>query len=200
MGYTAVVDYGAGNLMSVTNALRFLGLESRVTADKSEIERADRIILPGVGAFPAAMQALNATGLSDFLKQEAAKKPFLGICLGMQMLFDKSFEISETEGLGIVPGRVEKIDTALKLPHIGWNSLKLETACPLLKGVDEGEYVYFVHSFCGLTLQSENLAASTDYGTKVAAVVFNGSVFGCQFHPEKSGDTGLRILKNFGAM
>lgn len=197
MGYTAIIDYGAGNLMSVTNTLDFLGFENKITADEREIELADRIILPGVGAFPAAMENLNGKGFSTIIKEQAKKKPLLGICLGMQMLFDVSYEISECEGLGLIPGKVRKIETDLKLPHIGWNSLEFKNPCPLLKDVEEGEYVYFVHTFCAEAEKSENLVATADYGEHVAAIVSSGNVFGCQFHPEKSGDTGLRIIKNF---
>jgi len=197
MGYTAIIDYGAGNLMSVTNALDYLGVENKVTSDLAEIEKADRLILPGVGAFPAAMEFLNGRGFTEFVKQQAQLKPFLGICLGMQMLFDKSEEIYECEGLGLISGQVRKIETDLKLPHIGWNSLEYKNPCPILKGIDNGEYVYFVHSFCADVVNEENLVATSDYGEHVAAIVSKGNIFGCQFHPEKSGDTGLRIIRNF---
>ncbi|MBE6948373.1 MAG: imidazole glycerol phosphate synthase subunit HisH [Ruminococcaceae bacterium] len=197
MGRTAVIDYGAGNLMSVTNALRYLGEEWIITSDKSEIEKSDRVILPGVGAFPAAMRYLREKGFESFVKEQAEKKPLLGICLGMQMLFEESDEIELTTGLGLIPGRIQRVPTELKLPHIGWNSLKFNNPCPLLKGVDEGAYVYFVHTFCAMTKYPENLIASADYGAEVAAIVSSGNVFGCQFHPEKSGEAGLAILKNF---
>ena len=197
MGYTAIVDYGAGNLMSVTNALSFLGYESRIANDIEEIERADRIILPGVGAFPTAMEQLEAKGFIPVLREQSEKKPLLGICLGMQMLFDKSFEIRECPGLGLIPGVVRRIETDLKLPHIGWNSLDMHGPCPILSGLSQGDHVYFVHSFCAVPQNGAHLAATADYGEPVAAVVMRGNVFGCQFHPEKSGDTGLRILENF---
>ncbi|MGE4485444.1 MAG: imidazole glycerol phosphate synthase subunit HisH [Oscillospiraceae bacterium] len=197
MGYTAIIDYGAGNLMSVTNALNFLGYENRITSDVAEMEMADRLILPGVGAFPAAMEYLGLRGLLQHTKRLAVEKPFLGICLGMQMLFDSSDEFEETDGLGLIPGRVRKIDTGLKLPHIGWNSLDIKNPCAILKGFSGGEFVYFVHSFCAVTERAENLSATASYGEDVAAVVFRGNIFGCQFHPEKSGDIGLSILKNF---
>jgi len=200
MGYTAIIDYGAGNLMSVTNALRFIGQESRIVSDPTELERADRLILPGVGAFPAAMEQLDASGLTKKVRELAEKKPFLGICLGMQMLFDMGSEVRECAGLGLIPGRVERIQTELKLPHIGWNSLELKNPCPILRGFDGGEYVYFVHSFCALPSRPCDLAAAADYGAEVAAVVFRDNIFGCQFHPEKSGDVGLEILKNFCAI
>lgn len=197
MGYTAIIDYGAGNLMSVTNALRYLGFETRITSDVEEIEQSDRIILPGVGAFPAAMANLSEKGFVEVLKQQSKEKPILGICLGMQMLFDKSFEIRECEGLGLIPGVVRRIETELKLPHIGWNALEIQRDCPILAGLTDDDYVYFVHSFCAEVSAAENLAATADYGEHVAAVVMNGNIFGCQFHPEKSGEKGLKILENF---
>lgn len=197
MGYTAIIDYGAGNLMSVANTLSYLGYESKITSDIPEMERADRLILPGVGAFPAAMAYLRSRGLAEDVKRLAPKKPFLGICLGMQMLFDLGEEMEETPGLGLIPGRVRKIDTDLKLPHIGWNSLDIKNPCPILKGFSGGEYVYFVHAFCAVAEDAKDLAATARYGEDVAAVVFRGNIFGCQFHPEKSGDTGLSIIKNF---
>ncbi len=193
----AVVDYGAGNLMSVTNALNFLGFENRIASSPEELNEADKIILPGVGAFPAAMKNLNERGFTESLRREAlGGKPVLGICLGMQMLFELGYEIEPCPGLGLIPGQVRRIDTSLKLPHIGWNSLEIKKPCGILKGVADGEYVYFVHSYCGVT-ESRYLNATADYGEHVAGVVSNGNVYGCQFHPEKSGVTGLKILKNF---
>ena len=197
MGRTAIVDYGAGNLMSVTNALKFLGQESFITADPSEMEKADRIILPGVGAFPAAMRMIREHGLEDAIKEQAARKPFLGICLGMQMLFDESDEIELTTGLGLIPGRVGKIKTGLKLPHIGWNGLEFKNPSPLLDGISDGAYVYFVHTFAASVANGENLTAVCDYGGTVTAMVGTDHIFGCQFHPEKSGEVGLTMLKNF---
>ncbi len=197
---TAIIDYGAGNLFSVKNALDYIGAESIVTKDPAELENADRIILPGVGAFPDAMKALAETGLIPAIKEQAAKKPLLGICLGMQMLFDKSFEFGETDGLGLIPGTVELMTPPdLLIPQIGWNRLIYNEKCALLDGLCEEPYVYFVHSYaakCG----SRNVAAYTDYGGNVPACVFEGSVYGCQFHPEKSGETGLTILRNFLAL
>ncbi len=197
MSYLAVVDYGAGNLMSVTNALSYLGIENRITADPFVIDRAAGIILPGVGAFPSAMQKLKSGGFDETLKKNAALKPLLGICLGMQMLFGFGLEIERTEGLSLIPGSVEKIVTSHKLPHIGWNSLDLKRKSELTAGVSGGSYVYFVHSFCGKPEKEENLIASADYGVPVAAIVQSGNAFGCQFHPEKSGEPGLLMLKNF---
>ncbi len=196
----AVVDYGAGNLMSVCNALEFLGLSAGITGDPGDLSAADGVILPGVGAFPDAMAQLERTGFVPALREQAAAgKPLLGICLGMQVLFDRGEEIRPCRGLELIPGTVERMDTRLKLPHIGWNSLTLAEPCPLTRGLGEDEYVYFVHSFCAKTGR-EYLAAETDYGGPVTAMVARGNVFGCQFHPEKSGTPGLTILKNFGEL
>ena len=195
----AVVDYGVGNLKSVTNALGYLGLASVITGDGPELERADAVILPGVGAFPDAADKLRASGLDRVLRAQCGKKPILGICLGMKLLFDRGEEGRGCEGLGLVSGCVERIQTKLKLPHIGWNSLTLRNGSPLFRGLEDGIYVYFVHSFCGVTAE-ENVIASTDYGGRVTAAVQRGHVFGCQFHPEKSGEAGLQMLKNFGEL
>lgn len=200
MGYTAIVDYGVGNLMSVANALRYLGMDSRITGEAGALERADAIILPGVGAFPDAWDKLTGSGLDRVLRQEAARKPILGICLGMQLLFQGGDEVRPCPGLGFVKGRVKRIPTGLKLPHIGWNSLEFVTPSPLFQGVDEGSYVYFVHSFCGWAEDEGQVIARTDYGTSVVAAVQSGNVFGTQFHPEKSGETGLQMLRNFGGL
>ena len=197
----AIIDYGAGNIFSVKNALDYLGLESRLTADSAELEAADGLILPGVGAFPWAVKKLNESGLVDTIKAQAKVKPFMGICLGMQLLFDKSYEFEECEGLGLVKGYVDKIpDTGLVIPHMGWNKLEYVNDCPLFEGLGEEEYVYFVHSYKAFCEDSE-LCAYVEYGGKVPAVVSDGKyVFGCQFHPEKSGKTGLKILENFAGM
>ena len=200
MGYIAVIDYGVGNLMSVTNALQYIGRESKITDQASDLERADGIILPGVGAFPDAAEKLQQTGLVATLKEQAAKKPVLGICLGMQLLFDWSSEVRKTDGLGFVSGQVELIETDLKLPHIGWNSLTFPNPSPLFAGVEPGSYVYFVHSFCAVASDPDDVIAQTDYGVPVTAAVGKGNVYGCQFHPEKSGEVGLQILKNFGGL
>ena len=194
-----VIDYGAGNLKSVTKALDYLGFDNEIIAEPAELERADAMILPGVGAFPKCMAALRKNGMDREILRQTAKKPLLGICLGMQMLLDSSTEIEFSTGLGLIPGTVEKIDTALKLPHIGWNSLRVERDNPLTAGLKDGDYVYFVHSFCA-HVAPEHLALTTDYGTTVTAMVAKDNVFGCQFHPEKSGDVGMTILKNFGAL
>lgn len=200
MSYTAIVDYGVGNLKSVANALSYIGQESRICDDARGLELADAIILPGVGAFPDAAERLRQSGLEAVLKKQTEKKPILGICLGMQLLFQTGYEVRPCQGLGFVPGIVERIETELKLPHIGWNSLKFYHDSPLFDGLDDGAYVYFVHSYCGLAQQVEQVIATTDYGSEVTAAVQNGYVFGTQFHPEKSGEVGLQILKNFGAL
>lgn len=197
MKYAAIVDYGAGNLMSVQNALGHLGLPSLVTRDAEEIARAAGVILPGVGAFPAGMSALRETGLVPALRRAAAEKPLLGICLGMQFLLSEGEELAPTAGLGLIPGRVARIRTALKLPQIGWNSISIRKKDPLLKDVEDGSYVYFVHSFAAEPTEEGDVAAVCDYGGDVTAMVSRGLVFGCQFHPEKSGETGLQILRNF---
>ena len=197
----AVIDYGAGNIFSVKNALDYLGCENKLTKSASDIKNADGIILPGVGAFPHAMKMLNESGLVDTIKTEAKKKPFLGICLGMQLLFEKSYEFEECAGLGLIGGYVDKIpDEGLVIPHMGWNKLELNHECPLFEGLSENEYVYFVHSYKAFCSE-ENLYAYCEYGSKVPAVVSDGNtVFGAQFHPEKSGETGLKMLKNFVKM
>lgn len=200
MGYIAVVDYDVGNLMSVGNALKYLGFSGRITADRADLEGADAIILPGVGAFPDAAEKLHRTGLTDCIRVQSAQKPILGICLGMQLLFEKGYEVRETPGLGFVPGTVERIQTDLKLPHIGWNSLRFPNPSPLFAGIEEGSYVYFVHSFCGRAAEEQYVIAATDYGADVTAAVQNGNVYGTQFHPEKSGEVGLQILRNFGGL
>lgn len=200
MGWIGIVDYGVGNLMSVSNALSFLGLESRITSDTDDLERSNAIILPGVGAFPDAADKLRAQGLDKLLIAQSEKKPILGICLGMQLLFERGEEVRPCEGLGFIQGSVEKIPTELKLPHIGWNSLTFPNESPLFAGIDPGVYVYFVHSFCGKAENPDQVIAVTDYGTSVVAAVQSGNVFGTQFHPEKSGEVGLAMLKNFGEM
>ena len=200
MGYTAIVDYGVGNLKSIANALDYLGLSSEITGQPDGLERADALILPGVGAFPDAADKLRATGLDQAVIAQAERKPVLGICLGMQLLFDEGEEVRPCQGLGLVSGTVRKIATELKLPHIGWNSLTFPNPSPLFKGVEPGSYVYFVHTFCALPDQPSNVLAVTDYGGPVTAAVGRGNIYGCQFHPEKSGETGLQILRNFGEL
>lgn len=197
----AIVDYGAGNIFSVKNALDYLGLDNILTADKKEIENADAIILPGVGAFPAAMNKLSESSLTEVVCNEAKKKPFLGICLGMQMLFDKSYEFEECNGLGLISGSVEKMEKpGFIIPHMGWNKLEYGVDCPILHDIGDDAYVYFVHSYAAVT-DEKYLAAWVEYDGRVPAMVYDGNtVYGAQFHPEKSGDTGLKILKNFGGL
>jgi glutamine amidotransferase len=197
----AIVDYGAGNIKSVEKALQFLGAEVVVTADGDEILGADGVILPGVGAFGDAMGRLRAGGL-DRILCEAVKKgmPFLGICLGLQLLFESSEESPGVEGLGILQGKVVKIpETAgLKIPHMGWNSLEFGTpAGRLFEGLPKLPYVYFVHSYYLQAKEQEIVTATTEYGVKIHASIEKGNVFACQFHPEKSGEVGLRMLQNF---
>ena len=198
--FTAILDYGVGNLKSVTNAMRYLGFDTRITSDPAELERADAIILPGVGAFPDAAEKLRVPGLDKTLLTQAEKKPILGICLGMQLLFDRGEEIRPGAGLGLVHGSVRRLETDRKLPHIGWNSLAFQNHSPLFRGLDDGVYVYFVHTFCGVADRESDVIARTEYGPSVVAAVSCGNVYGCQFHPEKSGETGLVILKNFGEL
>ena len=197
----AIIDYGAGNIFSVKNALDYLGCENKLTAKKEDIVAADALILPGVGAFPWAMSELNKSGLVETVKEQARLKPFMGICLGMQLLFDKGNEFEECDGLGLVKGYVDKMDEPdLVIPHMGWNKLEINRDCPLFNGLDKDEFVYFVHSYKAFC-EDENLYAYCEYGSKVPAVVGDGKyVYGCQFHPEKSGETGLKILKNFAEL
>ena len=201
----AIVDYGVGNLFSLTCSLKALGLEAEVTRDSEKLRAADRIILPGVGAFGDAKAKLDETGLVPLLKEEAEKKPFLGICLGMQLLFEKGFEYGEHEGLGFVPGEVVDLredlaDKTLKVPHMGWNSLQIKQDDPIFKYVKDGEYVYYVHSFYGRKCAESTLATSLYGNVDVTGVVKSGRIYGTQFHPEKSGDTGLRLLKAFAEL
>ena len=200
MGKIAIVDYGVGNLKSVTNALEYLGFATQITGEANDLEQADAIILPGVGAFPNAADKLRGTGLDQVIKQQVEKKPLLGICLGMQLLFEEGEEVRPCEGLGLIPGKVQRIDTALKLPHIGWNGLSFRNDCPIFKGLAEDSHVYFVHSFQGAAADPAHVAAVTDYGREVLAAVHRDNVYGCQFHPEKSGEIGLEILKKFGEL
>lgn len=192
----AIVDYGAGNLYSVQNALNYIGVANMITKEKKDLQKADSIILPGVGAFPKAMKMLERANLIETLKQCADEKPFLGICLGMQLLFDYSLEFENTAGLSLIDGYVDKIKTNLKIPHMGYNELEFNVLSPLINNINEKDCVYFVHSFMANTA-SENVVAYCDYNVKIPALVQKGNVFGAQFHPEKSGDVGLNILKSF---
>ncbi len=200
----AIIDYGAGNIFSVKNALDHLNLENELVSDVDKIKAADAVILPGVGAFPAAMKMLKKSGLISVIKEEAAKKPFLGICLGMQLIFEKGYEFEECDGLGLIGGSVRKMEESeLIIPHMGWNKLEKLNDCPILENVGDDEFVYFVHSYKA-HCDDRNIAAFCEYGGRVPALVCaaagRGRVLGCQFHPEKSGETGLKILKSFGGL
>jgi len=205
----AVIDYGVGNLFSLLSSLNYVGLDTKLTNDIEEIKNANGIILPGVGAFRDAIGNLEKYGLKETLINEAKKgKPFLGICLGMQMLFEKSYEYGEYEGLGLINGTVEEIkkyipeNSDLKIPHMGWNSLIINERFKddkILKDVDNNEYVYYVHSYFAKT-DTKNIVTYSEYGTKIPGIVKNENVYGMQFHPEKSGDTGLKLLKNWGEL
>ena len=196
----AIIDYDAGNLKSVEKALQYQDEECIVTRDKEELLKADKIILPGVGAFGDAMEKLHKFGLVDVIhKLVKENKPFLGICLGLQLMFESSEEGPGVKGLGLLPGKIVKFleKEGFKIPHMGWNSIDVKEGSRLFKGVSNNSYVYFVHSYY---LQAENendVAATTEYITHVHASVEHDNIFACQFHPEKSGDVGLRILKNF---
>lgn len=198
--YIAIVDYGVGNLKSVTNAFAYLGETTRITKDPQELEMASAIILPGVGAFPDAAEKLRSSGLVESLLEQGKKKPVLGICLGMQLLLERGEEVRPCRGLGVIKGVVDRIPTSLKLPHIGWNSLEFHHNSPLFQGLDNGASVYFVHSFSAQNTDPAQVIAMTDYAVPVTAAVQNGNFYGCQFHPEKSGETGLTILRNFAAL
>lgn len=199
----AIIDYDAGNIRSVEKALQFLGAETCVTRDEKEILAADHVILPGVGAFGDAMHKLRNYGLEGVIHQVVAQKtPFLGICLGLQLLFEDSEEAEGVKGLGILPGRIVRIPEApgLKIPHIGWNSLQFPSAGRLFERIAEESYVYFVHSYYLQAEEPEIVKATTEYDVTIHASVEKGNVFACQFHPEKSSDVGMQILKNFIAI
>ena len=199
-GYIAIVDYGVGNLKSVSNAFAYLGTATRITREVRELEGADGVILPGVGAFPDAADKLRASGLEDCILEQGKRKPVLGICLGMQLLLERGEEVRPCAGLGVVKGRVARIPTSLKLPHIGWNTLQFFHGSPLFRGLEDGVSVYFVHSFSAQDTAPSQVIAQTDYGVPVTAAVQNGNFFGCQFHPEKSGEIGLAMLRNFSEL
>ncbi|HBZ63211.1 MAG TPA: imidazole glycerol phosphate synthase subunit HisH [Lachnospiraceae bacterium] len=196
----AIVDYDAGNIKSVEKALQFLGEEPVVTRDKETLLQADKVIVPGVGAFGDAMGKMHQYGLVEVLRKIAGKgTPILGICLGLQLFFESSEETPGVEGLGLLPGKIVRIPDkeGFKIPHMGWNSIRINPASRLLKGIEEGAYVYFVHSYY---LQAENeadVAATTDYVVNIHAAAEHDNIFATQFHPEKSGEIGLQILKNF---
>ena len=201
----AIIDYGVGNLFSLKSSLSSIGAEVIVTGDRDKIEKAEKIILPGVGAFEDAAKKLKESGLSEIVINEAKKgKPILGICLGMQLLFEKSFEFGKHEGLGLIKGEIRPIEEVIpkeyKIPHIGWNSLKFSAEkSNLFKYINDGDFVYFVHSYYG-TKCEKSVIATAEYGAELTAAVQKDNVYGCQFHPEKSGDVGLNILKAFCEM
>lgn len=206
MGKIGIIDYGMGNLHSVKNACDYLGIENFIATDQETLEKADGYILPGVGAFPDAMAALRKRALVSFIQTEVKEKPLLGICLGMQLLFEKGYEGKKTAGLGLIGGEVIRLsaytqDKQYKIPHMGWNKLEIRKAGnPLLQGLDKDIFVYFVHSYKGVVAERSNLVAAAEYGEEVAGIVSKGNVYGTQFHPEKSEETGLMMLKNFGAL
>ena len=198
-----IIDYDAGNLKSVEKALAYLNQDVIVSRNPEEILNADKVILPGVGSFGDAMNNLHKFGLVDTIKKAAeSDKPFLGICLGLQLLFDSSEETPGVEGLSVLPGKILKIPAkdGIKIPHMGWNSLDINPSSKLFKGIPDKSYVYFVHSYY-LEAEDENIvAATTDYSAHIHAAVEKGNIFACQFHPEKSSDIGLKILENFAAI
>ncbi|MBR4429217.1 MAG: imidazole glycerol phosphate synthase subunit HisH [Clostridia bacterium] len=204
----AIIDYGLGNVFSLSSSLRYLGMECEITRDPQRISAADRIILPGVGAYGDAMAKLNETGLIPILQEQAAQgKPFMGICLGMQLLFEVGYEYGVHRGLGLLPGNIRPLADALsaagstlKVPHMGWNALDIcRPDYPLLKNTIDGEHVYFVHSYYATECDAVTLATA-EYGLPVTAAVGRDNVCGCQFHPEKSGEVGLKILRAFDQM
>lgn len=201
-----IIDYGMGNLKSVKNALNFLGLESKISSDLKDIQNADALILPGVGAFPDAMDTIEKLSLDKIIKEEVSKsKPLLGICLGMQLLFEKGFEGIERNGLGLLKGNIVRMkddkENNIKIPHIGWNNLIYNKKDELFNSIDEGEFVYYVHSYFAQNYNDDDLVAYSEYGdNKIPGVVRCNNVMGAQFHPEKSGTVGLAILKNFGEL
>ena len=197
-----IIDYGMGNLKNVYNALKYLNIPSKISNEISEIKNADKLILPGVGAFNKAMYNLNDMGLTDAIKNKVnGGTPLLGICLGMQMIFQKGYENGECDGLGFIDGEVKLLEPKekAKIPHIGWNRLEYNSKNDLIKGLDENSFVYYVHSYAATNVKNENLVGFSNYGgIKVPSIVCNNNVYGTQFHPEKSGEVGLRILQNFG--
>ena len=197
-----IIDYGMGNLKNVYNALKYLNIPSKISNEISEIKASDKLILPGVGAFNKAMYNLNDMGLTDVIKDKVNKgTPLLGICLGMQMIFEKGYENGECDGLGFIDGQVKILEPKekVKIPHIGWNRLEYNNQNDLIKGLEEDSFVYYVHSYAATNVKDENLIGFSNYGgIKVPSIVFNDNIYGTQFHPEKSGEVGLRILKNFG--
>ena len=200
----ALIDYGVGNLFSLASSFKEVGADTVVTGDPDVIRKADKIILPGVGAYENAIKKLRESGLDKIVIEEAEKgKPVMGVCLGMQLLFEESHEYGIHKGLGLIKGKVvsmhERIPSELKVPHIGWNALHFKNETEIFKYIKDGDCVYFVHSYYAET-DSENITATTDYGYEITASVHKGNIYGCQFHPEKSGNVGLNILKAFCEM
>ena len=198
-----IIDYGMGNLRSVQKAIEHVGHEATITSDPEDVRRGSKVILPGVGAFADAAAELRRTGLGEAFREAVrAGKPCLGVCLGLQLLFDASAEDGEHEGLGLLPGRVERFPhvPGLKVPHMGWNTLRALKPAPLLKGLGPGPSVYFVHSYRALPLDPEDVAAESDHGLPFAAMVWRENLMGCQFHPEKSQAVGLAMYANFAAL
>ncbi|WP_026477330.1 imidazole glycerol phosphate synthase subunit HisH [Alkaliphilus transvaalensis] len=197
----AIIDYGRGNLRSVQKAFEAVGVSAIVTRDFNKIADAKALVIPGVGAFYDAMAELKKEALDEKIKDEVKKgKPIVGICLGMQVLFENGYEVKQCKGLELLKGDVLKLPQNYKIPHMGWNQLKLKGESQLLKGISEGEFVYFIHSFYAVAGESEVIKATTDYGVEVPAIVEKEHIFGLQFHPEKSGETGLKIIKNLGRL
>lgn len=199
----AIIDYGAGNLRSVSNALEHIGAPCLISSDPAEIASADGVILPGVGAFGHAVNEIRRRGMAETIKNTArGGKPFLGICVGMQLFFDGSEENPGVPGLGLIPGRVVRFpgDGGLKVPHMGWNQIKTVKESRVLAGLPAGAYMYFVHSYCALADKREHVSATSEYGMAFDAAVEDGMLFGVQFHPEKSGELGREILKRFAAL
>lgn len=201
-----IIDYGMGNLKSVSNALNHLNIENKISDDINEIRNADGLILPGVGAFPDAMETIEEKGLDKVIKEEVQKgKPLLGICLGMQLLFEKSYEGVEKNGLGLIKGNIVKMnedkENSIKIPHIGWNNLVYNKKHSIINNIEEGKFVYYVHSYYAQSYNDEDLIAYSEYGdNKIPGLVSHNNVIGAQFHPEKSGEYGLEMLKNFGEL
>ncbi len=196
----AVIDYGMGNLRSVQKAFEYLGYKAVITQQPSEIQKADKVVLPGVGAFKDAMQTIKQKGIDKVLYDVVEqKKPLLGICLGMQMFFEKSYEYGEHKGLAILQGEIVKLPEGVKIPHMGWNSLNIKKKSPLFEGLSQEPYVYFVHSY-HLNTEADIVSATTYYGKEIQVAAQKENVFALQFHPEKSGDVGLNILQNFGRL
>lgn len=196
----SIIDYGAGNLMSVKKALDFMGAESEITMDTEKIKNSTHVILPGVGSFGDAMQSMSERGLTETVKEVATNgKPFLGICLGLQLLFEESDESPGVKGLGLLPGKISAIpkDMGLKVPHIGWNSVEMAKKDGIFKGIPNGSYFYFVHSFYLNGASDEDVAGTTEYGVKIQCAVEHGNLCATQFHPEKSSEIGLKVLRNF---